>query len=144
MRLIFAFPLLFVSAGATAVPLLPSLDQSTLTVRDDCLQVIRGFEEMDATLEGYNIMRIVAAYGREEDQQAMAEGPATWRAVVGQALALLDGEATLAQIYDFVAERRPTENPHWRQQVRKVCQQTARRTGRGRYALPEQADLFAA
>lgn len=61
-------PFLFTSAGATAVPLLPSLDQPTLTVRDDCLQVIRGLEELDASLIGYSITRIVDAYGREEDQ----------------------------------------------------------------------------
>lgn len=68
MRLILAFPLLIISAGAIAAPLLPSLDQSTLTVRDDCLQAIRGLEESDASLIGYSITRIVAAYGREDDQ----------------------------------------------------------------------------
>lgn len=65
MRLIRAFPLLFISAGATAVPLLPSLDQSTMTVRDGCLQAIRGHAEADAWTGGYRVVRMVAANGRE-------------------------------------------------------------------------------
>lgn len=65
---ILAISVLFTSASATAVPSLPSLDQATLTVRDDCLQAIRGFEQIDASLGGYSIIRIVAAYGQEEDQ----------------------------------------------------------------------------
>ncbi|WP_145156302.1 class I SAM-dependent methyltransferase [Pseudomonas oryzihabitans] len=110
------------------------------------LAFVRFTKDQQRLMVGFGLYHELAYLQRmpRDVQQAMAEGPATWRAVVGQALALFDGEATLAQIYDFVAERRPTANPHWRQQVRKVCQQTARRTGRGRYALAEQADLFAA
>lgn len=67
MKLILAFPLLFISASATAVPSLPALDQSTMTVRDECLQAIRGHAEQDAWAGGYGIVRIVAAIGREED-----------------------------------------------------------------------------
>ncbi|HHX6749845.1 TPA: class I SAM-dependent methyltransferase [Pseudomonas aeruginosa] len=77
-------------------------------------------------------------------QEAMSQGPATWREVVGQALDLFEGEADLSQIYEYVADRRPTANPNWKEQVRKVCQQTARRVGPGRYAKPEQLDMLAA
>ncbi len=77
-------------------------------------------------------------------QEAMSQGPATWREVVGQALDLFEGEAHLSQIYEYVADRRPTANPYWKEQVRKVCQQTARRVGPGRYAKPEQLDMLAA
>lgn len=77
-------------------------------------------------------------------QEAMSQGPATWREVVGQALDLFEGEAHLSQIYEYVVDRRPTANPNWKEQVRKVCQQTARRVGPGRYAKPEQLDMLAA
>lgn len=77
-------------------------------------------------------------------QQAMATGPATWVAVVQDALTLFGGEASLQDIYEYVAERRPTKNPHWREQVRKVCQTRTRRIARGRYASrPDQGSLFA-
>mgnify|MGYP001758574519 CR=1 FL=1 len=76
--------------------------------------------------------------------EAMKQGPATWRAIVADALDLFEGEASLEQIYSYVADRRPTENPNWKAQVRKVCQMTARRTAPGRYAKPEQLDMLAA
>lgn len=65
---------------------------------------------------------------------AMVSGPCTWRALVDAALELMGGEAQLAEIYEYVADRRPSANRHWKEQVRKVCQQTARRVSRGRYA----------
>ncbi|MBM3105794.1 class I SAM-dependent methyltransferase [Pseudomonas sp. V1] len=77
-------------------------------------------------------------------QEAMKQGPATWRSVVADALDMFGGEADLRQIYDYVADRRPTANPNWKEQVRKVCQQTARNVGRARYAKPEQLDLLVA
>jgi len=71
-------------------------------------------------------------------QQAMREGPATWGALVTEALEAMGGEASLRAIYEYAAERRPTPNPAWREQIRKVCQAKARRTGRGRYALQDR------
>lgn len=65
MRLILAFPLLFTSAGATAVPSLPPFDQPVMTVADECLQLIRNDAERDAWTGGYQIVRMVAATGRE-------------------------------------------------------------------------------
>lgn len=38
-----------------------------------------------------------------------------------------------------IADRRPTQNPAWREQVRKVCQTHAQRVGRGRYASKPRA-----
>jgi hypothetical protein len=70
-------------------------------------------------------------------QEAMIQGPATWRSLVHDALDLFGGEASLAEIYEYVADRRPTENPFWREQVRKVCQKSARNVGRGRYSKSE-------
>jgi len=67
-------------------------------------------------------------------QQAMVSGPSTWRSIIEEAFNLFGGEAELADIYEYVADRRPSVNRHWKEQVRKVCQQTARRVSRGRYA----------
>lgn len=70
-------------------------------------------------------------------RDAVDAGPLTWPAVVRAALGEHGGEASLAQIYEYVAQRRPTANPAWREQVRKVCQLHARRTSRGRYATKQ-------
>lgn len=80
----------------------------------------------------------------KDTQEAMTRGPASWRSVVADALDMFGGEAELTEIYEYVAERRPTANPNWKQQVRKVCQETTRRTARARYAKPEQMDMLAA
>lgn len=68
-------------------------------------------------------------------QEAMDSGPVTWTTVVRGAIDEHGGEASLAQIYEYVADRRPTSNPAWREQVRKVCQKRTRRVARGRYAI---------
>lgn len=69
--------------------------------------------------------------------EAVDAGPRTWPAVVRATIGEYGGEASLAQIYEYVAQCRPTSNPAWREQVRKVCQRHARRTGRGRYAAQQ-------
>lgn len=76
--------------------------------------------------------------------EAVTAGPATWPAVVQEAIAEHGGEASLAEIYDYVADRRPTHNPAWREQVRKVCQLHAYRIARGRYAAPKQHEAATA
>ncbi|MEQ6918755.1 hypothetical protein [Halomonas aquatica] len=53
----------------------------------------------------------------------------------------LGGVAHLRDIYDYAADRRPTQNSHWREQIRKVCRKTAKRVGRGRYALADTLEL---
>lgn len=72
-------------------------------------------------------------------REDLDEGPMTWPAVVRSALDEHGGEASLAQIYEHVVDRRPTRNPFWREQVRKVCQTHADRVGRGRYAARRAA-----
>lgn len=47
----------------------------------------------------------------------------------------ITGGRLVTEIYEYVVDRRPTRNPAWREQVRKVCQQHARRVGHGRYML---------
>jgi hypothetical protein len=47
----------------------------------------------------------------------------------------LGGEADLADIYQAMGRRRPTANQFWREQTRKVLQQSFRRTGEARWAL---------
>lgn len=64
--------------------------------------------------------------------------------LVAEAIERMGGEAHLKEIYEYVAERRPTPNPHWREQVRKVCQKKASRVGKGRYAMQGTLDLVSA
>ncbi|SKW44786.1 forkhead box transcription factor [Mycobacteroides abscessus] len=59
----------------------------------------------------------------------------TWPAIVRKAIDEHGGTASLAEIYDYVADRRPTQNPAWREQVRKVCQLHTQRISRGRYTV---------
>lgn len=61
-----------------------------------------------------------------------------WGELVEQALINLGGEATLQQIYSEVESNRPTENPFWREQIRKIAQSHYNRVGRGRYAIQQQ------
>lgn len=74
-------------------------------------------------------------------QEALVSGPSTWPELVFQAIDEHGGEADLPQIYEYVSERRPTSNPNWREQVRKVCQIRANRIGRGRYSRPKSSKV---
>jgi len=60
-----------------------------------------------------------------------------WRAVVHEALAALGGEASLGELYEAVAPRRPSGNRWWKEKVRQVSQRYFVRLGRGRYGLPQ-------
>lgn len=71
--------------------------------------------------------------------QHMINGPATWQQVVFSAIDECGGEASLAQIYDYVCSRRPSANPAWKEQVRKICQAHAVRTRRAHYTAPKKA-----
>ena len=64
-----------------------------------------------------------------------------WRRVADYALAMLGGEADLDTVYQVVEPRRPTPNPNWKEQLRKVLQDERhfRRTARGRYAKTHPA-----
>jgi site-specific DNA-methyltransferase (adenine-specific) len=70
----------------------------------------------------------------EDVQEALVAGRSSWPELVLQAIDEHGGEADLPQIYEYVSNRRPTSNPNWKEQVRKICQIRTRRTGRGRYA----------
>lgn len=76
----------------------------------------------------------------EDVQDALVSGPSTWPQLVFQAIDQLGGEAELREIYDYVSDRRPTGNPNWREQVRKICQTRTQRVGRGRYAKSTAPD----
>lgn len=90
------------------------------------------------TLVGFSLYHEAAhVLGLPKDvQQALTEGPATWRTLVEEGIAAHGGKAALSQIYEYVSSRRPSQNPHWKEQVRKVCQQRTRRVAPGQYALP--------
>jgi site-specific DNA-methyltransferase (adenine-specific) len=61
--------------------------------------------------------------------------PMTWKAVVREALDRRGGVATLTQLYDDIEPKRPSGNPWWRYQVRKVVNMVATRVERGVYQL---------
>lgn len=61
-----------------------------------------------------------------------------WRDAVELALRALGGRATLNQLYLAIENNRPTNNPWWREQVRKICGIHHVRVGAGEYALNEE------
>ncbi|MGH3430822.1 MAG: class I SAM-dependent methyltransferase [Mycobacteriales bacterium] len=63
----------------------------------------------------------LAGWARKEATEGRPKR-GVWRAVVEAALERLGGEASLAEIYDAISSRRPTENPWWREKVRQVLQ----------------------
>lgn len=79
----------------------------------------------------------------KEIQEAMVKGKATWVSVVKDAIDEIGDNAHLQEIYDYVSDRRPTENAKWREQVRKICQHHMVRTGRGRYSKRKPNDVAA-
>lgn len=54
--------------------------------------------------------------------QASAKPGSVWRHAVHEALCGLGGSATTAQIYRAIEPKRPTGNPWWKEQIRKVLQ----------------------
>ncbi len=65
----------------------------------------------------------------------------SWRSVVLWALRQLGGKGTLAQVYEAVAygcEEKTRANPHWKEKVRQVLQQTALNISRGVWVLKEE------
>lgn len=58
-----------------------------------------------------------------------------WRDAVAAALEACGGRATLAQLYACIEGNRPTENPWWREQVRKVASKHFTRVQPGEFAL---------
>jgi hypothetical protein len=62
-----------------------------------------------------------------------------WRALVRAALERLGGEATTERMYEEIEDRRPTENPWWREKVRQCLQKEAEPVERGRWRLRPEA-----
>lgn len=74
-----------------------------------------------------------------EARDALNDGPATWASLVLGTIRKLGGIAHLTELYEALVDQRPSRNPHWREQIRKICQQKAIRVDRGTY----QVDMFA-
>lgn len=68
---------------------------------------------------------------------ALDKSPGTWHTVVTDVLRSLGGEASIDRIYAAVEPKRPTGNPFWKEQIRKVLRHPKRfhRTGLACYAL---------
>lgn len=60
-------------------------------------------------------------------------GKGVWRAVVGECLEVLGGEANLADIYRVMEPKRPTPNAFWKEKVRQVLQINFESLGNGRW-----------
>lgn len=60
----------------------------------------------------------------------------TWAQFVLDILEHLGGEATLEQMYRAASSKRPTANPFWQEQLRKVLRKVAINTDRGVYRHP--------
>jgi len=72
-----------------------------------------------------------------ELREHLQEGVPSWIDLVSSTILELGGEAELQELYTAIVDRRPTTNPAWREQIRKICQKRMVRTGRGKYSLPE-------
>jgi site-specific DNA-methyltransferase (adenine-specific) len=79
----------------------------------------------------------------ERSQRLMAESfqgcRSVWVHVFATVLQELGGVADLSDIYRKVEGRRPTKNPAWKEQLRKVAYERFRKVGEGRFAMPEMA-----
>jgi hypothetical protein len=69
-------------------------------------------------------------------EQTSSEGQKSWRVVVGDALAHLDGEASLDQIYDTVVDLAPRKvqgNKHYKAKIRQQLGRHFEHTGPATY-----------
>lgn len=109
--------------------LFPGLEKPLIfaTFRKDAQRKLVGFSL-------YHEQAFVKALPKDV-AKSLREGPRTWREVVSDAIDAAGGIASLQQIYDYVASRRPTSNPNWKEQVRKICQSRATRVDRAQYSM---------
>lgn len=98
-------------------------------------------------LVGFRLFPEMAAM-REMDpatQEALKNGikgpRSVWRETIAATIRDLGGQADLQSIYKKLEGRRPTKNPAWREQIRKVVRDTAHFlcVAEGVYALPRAA-----
>lgn len=79
----------------------------------------------------------------EATQKALTEAApgvrGVWRNAIAGVLQNLGGRATLQAIYGELEPKRPTPNPWWKQQVRKVLAEHFSRVDEAVYALPAAA-----
>lgn len=61
-----------------------------------------------------------------EAKDCLKNAPGTWSEVVSWAIDTCGGRANLEAIYNRVEPKRPTGNPAWREQIRKVVRNTRR------------------
>lgn len=99
-------------------------------------------KSLNRTLVGFALYEEAAAVADLEARYRKMLGNtvgATWRTIVGEALASLGGEASLEMLYRVIEGKRPSNNRFWREKIRQQCQLYYQRTGEGRYALPKAA-----
>lgn len=92
------------------------------------------------TVVGFALYREAAAVSRlsAPAREVLENGRpnrSVWRALVEETLRTLGGRASLADIYNYIEPRRPTETAWWREKVRQQLQQFFLHCGPGEYAL---------
>jgi adenine-specific DNA-methyltransferase len=108
---------------------------------ESALVFARFTKERETTYSGFLLYDQVAAVknGLRRAYQRMFIGngtrPSVWRDVILDALAELGGRGTIDEICQKIEGKRPTENPFWRPQIRKVVGKICRRVGPATYAL---------
>lgn len=103
---------------------------------------VRFEKRSNRTMVGFALfeeMALVRALSRHVREKLTHGRSPVWRAVVFDALRSVGGEATLRKLYEVVAPRRPTSNPHWREKIRQTLQRHAVRSGPATWRLPEAA-----
>lgn len=76
---------------------------------------------------------------KEEFRREMNEGRGLWEPVVRRALHDLGGKAHLTLIYERVGQRRPSENPWWKEKVRQTLQRHFAACGNGVWQIEKAA-----
>jgi hypothetical protein len=75
--------------------------------------------------------------GRYRELLARSDN-SVWKKVVIEAFAELGGVASLKDLYEVIAPKRPTHNKWWQPKIRQIVQEIGQRISRGRYSLGEQ------
>jgi site-specific DNA-methyltransferase (adenine-specific) len=94
------------------------------------------------TMIGFALYKECVEFDRlsKAAQAVLIEGrprKGVWRALVEEVLEACGGEASLSELYERIAPRRPTANAWWREKVRQQVQLCCTQVERGRWRLSE-------
>ncbi len=99
----------------------------------------RARESVLVGFRGYELTAAMRAIPKERQtlfDQPVTPDRTTWKVALFAVVVELGGQASLAAIYAAIRPRRPTDNPWWKEQIRKVAAAHLSRISEGVYALP--------